>query len=93
MIAALCSAILILAGCNQSEEQIVEDEDKNNPSTEEQREETEKAPEDNKKITEEVGLGDIRDLFTKAYEENKIMMKLPASTETVCWKSLKRIVQ
>ncbi|RBP92153.1 hypothetical protein DFO70_10782 [Cytobacillus firmus] len=71
MIAALCSAILILAGCNQSEEQIVEDEDKNNPSTEEQREETEKAPEDNKKITEEVGLGDIRDLFTKAYGENK----------------------
>ncbi|WP_282140072.1 hypothetical protein [Cytobacillus oceanisediminis] len=71
LIAALFSAILILAGCNQNEEQIVEDEDKNNPSTEEQRAETEEAPEDNKKITEEVGLGDTRDLFTKAYGENK----------------------
>lgn len=71
LIAALFSATLILAGCNPNEEQIVEDEDKNNPSTEEQRAETEEAPEDNKKITEEVGLGDTRDLFTKAYGENK----------------------
>lgn len=60
-----------MAGCNPNEEQIVEEEDKNNPSTEEQRAETEEAPGENKKITEEVGLGDTRDLFTKAYGDNK----------------------
>ncbi|MDF2039341.1 hypothetical protein P2R12_20620 [Cytobacillus oceanisediminis] len=71
LIAAMFAGILIMAGCNPNEEQIVEEEDKNNPSTEEQRAETEEAPEENKKITEEVGLGDTRDLFTKAYGENK----------------------
>ncbi|MBX9972021.1 hypothetical protein [Cytobacillus firmus] len=71
LIAALFAAILVLAGCNQNEEQIVEDEDKNNPSTEEQRAETEEAPEENKKITEEVGLGDTREVFTEVYGENK----------------------
>jgi hypothetical protein len=71
LITALFAGSLLLAGCNQTEEQIVEKEDKNNPSTEEQRAETEKAPKENKKITEEVGLGDTRDLFTEAYGENK----------------------
>ncbi|KAF0822283.1 hypothetical protein ACOSZF_19410 [Cytobacillus firmus] len=68
---ALFAGSLLLAGCNQTEEQIVEEEDKNNPSTEEQRAETEEAPEENKRITEQVGLGDTRDLFTEAYGENK----------------------
>ncbi|EWG12635.1 hypothetical protein [Cytobacillus firmus] len=71
IITALFAGSLLLAGCNQTEEQIVEEEDKNNPSTEEQRAETEEAPEDNKRITEEVGLGDTRDLFREAYGENK----------------------
>ncbi|MFE4525056.1 hypothetical protein ACFRCQ_23610 [Cytobacillus firmus] len=71
LITALFAGSLLLAGCNQTEEQIVEEEDKNNPSTEEQRAETEEAPEENKRITEEVGLGDTRDLFTEAYGENK----------------------
>jgi hypothetical protein len=71
LITALFAGSLLLAGCNQTEEQIVEKEDKNNPSTEEQRAETEKAPKENKRITEEVGLGDTRDLFTEAYGENK----------------------
>ncbi|MGM0971830.1 MAG: hypothetical protein ACQEW2_03115 [Bacillota bacterium] len=68
---ALFAGSLLLEGCNQTEEQIVEEEDKNNPSTEEQRAETEEAPEENKRITEQVGLGDTRDLFTEAYGENK----------------------
>ncbi|MDM5226543.1 hypothetical protein QUF73_09970 [Cytobacillus sp. NJ13] len=71
MIAVFFAAILVLAGCNQNEEQIVEDEDKNNPSTEEQRAETEEAPEENKKITEEVGLGDTREEFADKYGQNK----------------------
>ncbi len=71
LITALFAGSLLLAGCNQTEEQIVEEEDKNNPSTEEQRAETEETPEENKRITEEVGLGDTRDLFTEAYGENK----------------------
>ncbi|UOE56820.1 hypothetical protein [Cytobacillus oceanisediminis] len=71
LIAAMFAGSLIMAGCNPNEEQIVEEEDKNNPSTEEQRAETEEAPGENKKITEEVGLGDTRDLFTKAYGDNK----------------------
>ncbi|KAF0816814.1 MULTISPECIES: hypothetical protein [unclassified Cytobacillus] len=70
-ITALFAGSLLLAGCNQNEEQIVEKEDKNNPSTEEQRAETQEAPKENKRITEEVGLGDTRDLFTEAYGENK----------------------
>lgn len=71
LITALFAGSLLLAGCNQTEKQIVEEEDKNNPSTEEQRAETKQAPKENKRITEEVGLGDTRDLFTEAYGENK----------------------
>ncbi|MCM3707080.1 MULTISPECIES: hypothetical protein [Cytobacillus] len=71
LITGLFACSLLLAGCNQTEEQIVEKEDNNNPSTEEQRAETKEAPRENKRITEEVGLGDTRELFTGAYGENK----------------------
>ncbi|MBT2688296.1 hypothetical protein J7I93_08895 [Bacillus sp. ISL-47] len=68
---ALFAGSLVLAGCNQSEENVVEEEDKNNPSLEEQRAETEEAPEDQSKITEEVGLGDTHEQFVEEYGENQ----------------------